>query len=194
MWDELEIEQDPRFLVRDACRRAGIPVEIAVTERLLIRETILSDVPALYEIWKQPHVGDYIRPLQPTLEEELEFMEAYIRHAYAFYDFGLWTVVERYSGEIIGRAGLFPSEILEDAVELGYMIAPQYQRQGYATECGCTILSYAAEVLDMEELHLLADVRNQASVRTAEKLGFQKEEMLHQDDAEAVHYIWRRGS
>ncbi len=120
MWEGLDTEMDPAFLERDARRKAGKPVEIARTERLIVRETILKDVPDLYKIWREPGTSDYIRPMQPTLEEELEFMEAYIRHAYAFYDFGLWTVLEKESGQVVGRAGLFLSEILENAVELGF--------------------------------------------------------------------------
>lgn len=193
MWEELSMEIDPAFLKRDALRKAGRPVEIARTKRLLIRETVLSDVPELYRIWQQPGMGDYLKPMQPTLEEELEFMGAYIRHAYAFYDFGLWTVLEQESGMIVGRAGLFPSEILEEKVELGYMIAPEYQRKGYARECGRAILSYAEEVLELEEIHLLSDCRNTASLRTAKTLGFAETERFRHGDRELVHLVRRLG-
>ncbi len=190
MWEELDIEIDLAFLKRDACRKKGKPVEIARTERFVIRETILEDVPELYRIWRQPGIGEYIPPMRPTLEEELEFMEAYIRHVYSFFDFGLWTVVDARQDRVVGRAGLFLSELLEDAVEMGYMTAPEYQKQGLATECGKAILAYADEVLDLAEIHLLADQRNQASVRVAEKLGFRKAGVLYRPDQELLHYIW----
>ena len=48
-----EFDMDPAFLERDRLRKTGLPVKIAETERLLIRETIPVDIPALYEIWKQ---------------------------------------------------------------------------------------------------------------------------------------------
>lgn len=189
MWEDWNMEMDAAFLERDACRKAGRPVEIVQTERLLIRETVLSDVPELYRIWQEPGMGAYVKPMQPTLEEEMEFMRAYIRHAYSFCDFGLWTVLEKEKGRIVGRAGLFPSEILEEAVELGYMIAPEYQGQGYAAECGRAILAYAENVLDMEEIHLLADCRNEASLRTAAALGFTAAGRLSQKAGELVHLV-----
>lgn len=191
MWEEFETELDPAFLERDACRKEGRPVLVAETSRLVIRETVLSDVPELYRIWKEPGVGEYIPPMQPTLEEELEYMDAYIRHAYAFYDYGLWTVLSRESGRIVGRAGLSASEILENSVELGYLIAPEYQRQGLATECGKAILTYTGEVLELPEVHLLTDCRNEASIRTAERLGFQKVEFLRREEGHMIHYMWR---
>lgn len=189
MWNELDL--DPAFAERDRCRKAGIPVTIAETERLLIRETVMEDVPALYEMRRKPGMGAYMEPMQPTLEEEMEFMKAYIRHMYAFYDFGLWTVLERESGVIVGRAGLFLSKLLEEGVELGYMIAPDRQRRGYALECGRAILDYAAEVLDLAEIHVLADRRNQASIRTAGGLGFAEYEIIQKDGAEYLYMVWK---
>ena len=167
-----EFDMDPAFLERDRLRKAGLPVEIARTERLVLRETIPADIPALYEIWKQDGMVRGNVPVLNTLEEETEFMEAYIRHAYLFYDFGLWTVIEKQSGQIIGQAGLFVSELLDDAVELGYLIGQSYRGKGYAQECGRAILAYAEEVLDLEELHVLIERTNDTSLHVAQKLGF----------------------
>lgn len=188
-WEEPDL--DPAFEERDRCRKAGIPVNIAETERLLIRETVMEDVPALYGMRQQPGMGAYMEPMQPTLKEELEFMEAYIRHMYAFYDFGLWTVLEKKSGVIVGRAGLSPSKLLDEGVELGYMIAPDRQGRGYAPECGRAILDYAGNVLDLKELHILADSWNQPSIRTARRLGFTEREMIQKDHRKYRHFIWK---
>jgi RimJ/RimL family protein N-acetyltransferase len=187
----MEIEMDPAFLERDAIRKSGRPVKIAETERLILRESVLADVPVFYESWIRSGRNHDVMQMQSSLQEELEFMDAYIRHAYAFYDYGLWTVLEKESGQIVGRAGLQPSEILNDAVELGYLIDPQYQRKGYATECGCVILKYAHEVLDMEEIHLLTDHWNEASIRTAERLGFKNIENIIENNRRLLHFQWK---
>ena len=185
---EPDLELDPAFAERDRQRKAGLPVEIARTKRLLIRETVMQDVPVLYDICRLPGMGNYLEPPKPTLEEELEVTEAYIRHAYAFCDFGLWTVLEQKSGRIVGRAGLFVSNLLENAVELGYMMAPDRQRMGYGVECGRAVVDYAKEMLDLTELHILTDVRNQASVRTAVKLGFAEQERIEDEIRELIHF------
>lgn len=192
IWNEPDL--DPAFAERDRCRKAGIPVRIAETKRLLIRETVLDDAPKFYEIRRRPGMGDYMEPMRPTLEEELEFMKAYIGHMYAFYDFGLWTVLEKESGRVVGRAGLFPSKMLEEGVELGYLIAPERQRRGYAVECGRAILEYAFHVLDLSEVHALIDVRNLASVRTAQRLGFTERERIQKDCVEYRHMIFLNSS
>lgn len=192
---EEEWDWDPEFLKRDELRKQGLPVEIARTERLLIRETILEDVPELYRIGTTPSAAVYLEPMQPHLEEEVSFMKAYIEHMYAFYDFGLWTVLrmENEISRVIGRAGLFPSDRIEGQVELGYLIDPAYQRQGYGMEAAEAILHYAWEVLDLEAIHLFADWKNVASVKTAKKLctifhGKWEKETLK--EAVYLHCIW----
>ena len=191
--NESDWELDPEFEKRDALRKAGIPVEIARTDQLLIRETIDSDIPELYRIGTDQAVRKYIAPMQPTLEEEIVYTKAYVRHMYAFYDFGLWTVLEKdaYGQErVIGRAGLFPSERLAGQIEMGYMIAPECQGNGYGKEAAETVLRYAFNVLDLEEVHLFVEKENKASVKLAETLlikvpGGQKEKWH-----DLAHFWW----
>ena len=191
--NESDWELDPEFEKRDALRKAGIPVEIARTDRLLIRETIDSDIPELYRIGTDQAVKKYIESMQLTLEEEIVYTKAYVRHMYAFYDFGLWTVLEKdaYGQErVIGRAGLFPSERLAGQIEMGYMIAPECQENGYGKEAAEIVLRYAFNVLDLEEVHLFAEKENKASVKLAETLlikvpGGQKEKWQ-----DLAHFWW----
>ena len=191
--NESDWELDPEFEKRDALRKAGIPVEIARTDQLLIRETIDSDISELYRIGTDQAVRKYIAPMQPTLEEEIVYTKAYVRHMYAFYDFGLWTVLEKdaYGQErVIGRAGLFPSERLAGQIEMGYMIAPECQGNGYGKEAAEIVLRYAFNVLDLEEVHLFVEKENKASVKLAETLlikvpGGQKEKWQ-----DLAHFWW----
>ena len=191
--NESDWELDPEFEKRDALRKAGIPVEIARTDQLLIRETIDSYISELYRIGTDQAVRKYIAPMQPTLEEEIVYTKAYVRHMYAFYDFGLWTVLEKDAYEqerVIGRAGLFPSERLGGQIEMGYMIAPECQGNGYGKEAAETVLRYAFNVLDLEEVHLFAEKENIASVKLAETLlikvpGGQKEKWQ-----DLAHFWW----
>lgn len=191
--NESDWELDPEFEKRDALRKAGIPVEIARTDQLLIRETIDSDISELYRIGTDQAVRKYIAPMQPTLEEEIVYTKAYVKHMYAFYDFGLWTVLEKDAYEqerVVGRAGLFPSERLAGQIEMGYMIAPECQGNGYGKEAAETVLRYAFNVLDLEEVHLFAEKENKASVKLAETLlikvpGGQKEKWQ-----DLAHFWW----
>lgn len=157
-------ELDIEYLERVRRRYNHIPWDIGETDRCLIRELSLSDLPALYELYDKPGMTDFVEPLY-DYETELEYQKAYIENMYGFYEYGMWLVFSRETGKLIGRAGL-------EHDELGYMIAPELWNQGYATEVCRFIIEYARENTDFEELYCRIDERNEASVRLAQKLGF----------------------
>lgn len=157
-------ELDIEYLERVRRRYNHIPWDIGETDRCLIRELSLSDLPALYELYDKPGMTDFVEPLY-DYETELEYQKAYIENMYGFYEYGMWLVFSKETGKLIGRAGL-------EHDELGYMIAPELQNRGYATEVCSFIIDYARENTDFEELYCRIDERNEASVRLAKKLGF----------------------
>lgn len=157
-------ELDIEYLERVRRRYNHIPWDIGETERCLIRELSLSDLPALYELYDKPGMTDYVEPLY-DYETELEYQKAYIENMYGFYEYGMWLVFSKETGKLIGRAGL-------EHNEMGYMIAPELWNRGYATEVCRFIIDYARENTDFEEIYCRIDERNAASVRLAKKLGF----------------------
>ena len=157
-------ELDIGYLERVRRRYNHIPWDIGETERCLIRELSLSDLPALYELYDKPGMTDYVEPLY-DYETELEYQKAYIENMYGFYEYGMWLVFSKETGKLIGRAGL-------EHNEMGYMIAPELWNRGYATEVCRFIIDYARENTDFEKLYCRIDERNEASVRLAKKLGF----------------------
>ncbi len=159
-------ELDIEYLERVRRRYNHIPWDIGETDRCLIRELSLSDLLALYELYAKPGMTDYVETLY-DYETELEYQKAYIENMYGFYEYGMWLVFSKETGKLIGRAGL-------EHDELGYMIAPELQNRGYATEVCRFIIDYARENTDFEELYCRIDERNEASVRLAKKLGFVK--------------------
>ena len=58
MWEEEYPELDPAFVERDHRRKEGLPVLIAKTARLVIRETVMEDVPRIFEIYNCPAIED----------------------------------------------------------------------------------------------------------------------------------------
>ena len=157
-------ELDIEYLERVRRRYNHIPWDIGETDRCLIRELSLSDLPALYELYDKPGMTDFVEPLY-DYETELEYQKAYIENMYGFYEYGMWLVFSKETGKLIGRAGL-------EHDEMGYMIAPELWNQGYATEVCRFIIDYARENTDFEELYCRIDEKNTASVRLAKRLGF----------------------
>lgn len=157
-------ELDIEYLERVRRRYNHIPWDIGETDRCLIRELSLADLPALYELYDKPGMTDFVEPLY-DYETELEYQKAYIENMYDFYEYGMWLVFSKETGKLIGRAGL-------EHNEMGYMIAPEFQNLGYATEVCRFIVDYARKNTDFEVLYCRIDEKNVASVRLAKRLGF----------------------
>lgn len=146
----------------------GQPWTIDRTERLIIRETVIEDFEALFDLYQDKSITYYM----PAIESREE-MAHYIQNMYKFYHYGLWTVIEAASGQIIGRVGLdnqmYNGEMV---IELGYMIGAPYQRNGYGKEAARASMNYAFEVVGIKELYVFVHQENTASCRLANHLGF----------------------
>lgn len=152
-------------------RLAGLPWEILETKRLLVRESTVEDVEEFYRIYKDPSITLYMEDLYEDRDAERAYMKAYIDQIYGFYGYGLWTVILKETGQVIGRAGLSVREGY-DLPELGFLIDTVFQRQGYGFEVCSAILEYAREELEFEKVQALVDGHNKISFKLLQRLGF----------------------
>lgn len=152
-------------------RLAGLPWDILETDRLKVRESTVEDVDEFYRIYEEPSITLYMENLYAEREAELAYMRAYIDQIYGFYGYGLWTVILKKTGRVIGKAGLSVREGYE-MPELGFVIDAGYQHQGYGYEVCTAILRYAKNELDFDEVQALVKKENLISMKLLDKLGF----------------------
>ncbi len=153
-------------------RLAGLPWEILTTKRCIVRETTEEDADSFYRIYAEPEITGYMENLYADREEELAYLREYREKVYAFYGYGMWTVLLK-DGTVIGRAGISWREGY-DVPELGFVIGVPWQRQGYAYEVCTAILGYAAGELGMTQVQALVMKGNEKSLALCIKLGFRE--------------------
>ncbi|WP_318709124.1 GNAT family N-acetyltransferase [Candidatus Acetatifactor stercoripullorum] len=173
-------EMDVQYFERVYRRLVGLPWEILTTERCLIRETTPEDVDAFYEIYSHPSITKYTEGLYPQVEQEKQYVREYAQKVYAFYDFGVWTVTERETGDVIGRAG-FSYRAGFAQPELGFVIGVPWQRKGIAFEVCQAVLRYGRERLGFQKVNAMVCPENNASRRLCSRLGFREMETVELD-------------
>jgi RimJ/RimL family protein N-acetyltransferase len=96
---------------------------------------------------------------------------------------GPWTVVERESGAVVGRAGLW-DEPDWPGVEAVWFIGRPWWGKGYATEAAIAAVDWAFANRPIDEVVSVIVPANSASVRVAERLGMRADrvEFLHGSD------------
>lgn len=154
-------------------RQKGLPLEILRTERTIVREICVADLPELYRMYEDELIQKYLEPLYEYEEEKL-FTEKYIENMYGLFGYGLWIVIDKTTGELIGRVGIENRNIDgNDKNELGYSIRKEYRNKGYAYETGSAVLDYARDVLEMKEMFCVVKEHNRISKALATKFGFE---------------------
>ena len=175
-------EVDTDSYVKAWQRLRGIPWDILETGRLRLRETTLDDLEALYEIYAMPGMTDYMEGLFPDPEDEKRYLRDYISNVYALLGFGVWTVLEKETGAVIGRCGFSVRNGFE-RIEFGFFIGTRWQGRGYAQEACSAALRYGRDVLGIETVQALVREGNEASLHVLEKLGFRKNRMVQAEES-----------
>jgi RimJ/RimL family protein N-acetyltransferase len=95
----------------------------------------------------------------------------------------LWlAVVRRDSGVLVGDILLFWLSAEHRSGELGYVIDPVHQGNGYATEAGRAMLAIAFDGLGLHRVIGRIDARNPASGAVLRRLGMRQEAYLVQNE------------
>ncbi|SFB94722.1 Protein N-acetyltransferase, RimJ/RimL family [Bosea sp. CRIB-10] len=142
-----------------------------LTDRLSLRPTRPSDVPALFAV-----LGDK-QAMRHTAH--FETLRACRRHVAGHewqrrrLGYAPWTIRSLADGTILGWGGLFEDPFDPGwGVELGYWFAPSAWGRGYASELAAASVAEASDRLRLPELRAFARPENLGSCRVLEKAGF----------------------
>lgn len=149
-----------------------------LTERLRLRPLREADAPALLALFSDPEVMRYWgTPAWTSIEQAHELIaedEVAMREG-AHVRLG----IERRSDAVfLGTCSLFHLMPACRRAELGYALSSTAWGHGYMHEALVALVDYAFSELGLNRLEADIDPRNDASARSLERLGFQKEGYL----------------
>ncbi len=136
-----------------------------VTERLILRAAKQGDLMDLYAIFSDPRAMRYwSTPPHDSPARTQENLDRLIASAART----LTYFVIEMDGRVIGTVGMHKAD------EVGFLLHPDYWRQGIVTEAMTAIIPYLFAVTDHAQLTADADPRNAASVGLLQSLGFRE--------------------
>lgn len=143
---------------------------ILETERLYLRRLEQTDFDALCKILKDEEVM-YAYEHAFSDAEVHEWLDRQLGR-YAEYGFGLWAVILKENGELIGQCGITMQDWNGRQVpEIGYLFQKAFWHKGYATEAAVACRDYAFGTLGLKEVFSIIRDNNFASQRVAERGG-----------------------
>lgn len=147
--------------------------------RVCLRWLTEDDVEALFAIFSDPEVMRFWS--SPPLAEVsgargLDHIHACFLRRELFQ----WGVARRSDDLVIGTCTLYHLDAGNGRAEIGFALGREHWGNGYIGEALRTLLDFAFGELGLYRLEADVDPRNEASIRTLERLGFQKEGLLRE--------------
>jgi ribosomal-protein-alanine N-acetyltransferase len=146
------------------------------TPRLLLREVLPSDAPAIFKMRSDERVMRYIgRPLQKDISEAAQQIENYIQ-TYQQNEAINWAIcLLEQPDELIGTIGFWKMDKVNHRTEIGYTLQYDYWRKGIMFEAIGAAVEYCFKVLDFHSIEANTDPENEGSGGVLEKHGFVQE-------------------
>lgn len=143
---------------------------ILQTQRLYLREMTAEDKGEISEILKDEKTmhayehGFSDREVHDWIDRQLS--------RYSQYGFGLWAVILKETGKLIGQCGITMQASGEgEVMEVGYLFNRRFWHNGYAIEAAKKCRDYAFEQLGAEEVCSIIRTENLSSQRVAIRNG-----------------------
>jgi RimJ/RimL family protein N-acetyltransferase len=143
---------------------------ILETPRLILREFLPEDADALALVLSDPEAMRYYPT--PFDRAGVEEWIARSRRRYANDGVGLWAMVLKATGELIGDCGIIKQEVDGDSLyEIGYHLRRGFWGQGLATEAARACKEWGFANLPIDRMISLIRPENVPSRRVAERNG-----------------------
>jgi len=147
------------------------------THRLQLRKPLLSDsVPIFNQYAQDAEVTKYLTwSPHKNISETKHFLQRCLdvwENGTAF----PWAIIRKIDQQFLGMIEI--TAIDHAGVNLGYVLAKKYWRNGYAAEVVKPIISWSFDQKDIYRVWAICDTENLASSRVLEKAGMEREGIL----------------
>jgi RimJ/RimL family protein N-acetyltransferase len=143
---------------------------VVSTERLFLRKMTADDLPALAEILEDEQTM-YAYEGAYSAAQTREWLDRQIAR-YKEDGNGLWGVVLKETGKMIGQCGLtWQQTDTKRVLEIGYLLNRGFWHKGYATQAAVACKHYAFSTLGAAEVYSIIRDTNFASMNVAIRNG-----------------------
>jgi len=147
-------------------------LNIIETERLILRNFVMDDDKELLNIMADGGMS-HLAQFGPL---DINYARGFLNRMLESYkenNFGLWAIIEKETGKLIGYCGLHKVKINveEEKVELAYRIYKKLWGKGLAVEAAKAVCEYAFGSLNLREIVSCIAHENERSARVAQKVG-----------------------
>jgi ribosomal-protein-alanine N-acetyltransferase len=149
-------------------------------DRVILRWINEEDIDDLYAIFSNPDVMKYWSTTPLADRSAAAALLKNIHDGFEQHTLLRWGVARRADDKLLGTVTLINFDFDHRRAEVGYALGREHWGNGYVQEALHALLDYAFGVLELHRIEADVDPRNAASIRTLERLGFQREGYLRE--------------
>ena len=146
---------------------------VLTTERLTLREPLLSDAADYLIVGSDYEVQKYNMPVMNEVQEAEALIEE-VRTEYACKEGISWAVTITGSDKMLGLFGFYHWSHHHRRAEVGYALARAYWGQGIGTEAVRAMIVFGFEQMNLHRIYAGTIADNHESVRMLEKIGLER--------------------
>ena len=148
---------------------------ILSTQRILLRKIDTKDVEQVFLLRSNTESMRYInRPLAQTIDDAYGYIKK-IQDAFLEQIGITWAICDKTTNILMGTVGFWKFDFENYRTEIGYMLLPEYFKQGFMQEIFDEIIPFAFNVLNVHSIEANINPENFASRNILVKNGFIQE-------------------
>lgn len=154
--------------------RQFTPFPILITERLTLRQLLLTDAQDIFALRSDSEINKYLgRQPSKTVEDARHFIDNItenIKKNESIY----WAITLTESKTFVGAICLFEFSDQHNNCEIGYELLRHFQGKGMMKEAASKVVEYAVQTIKVETIIAFTHKNNQNSTKLLAQLEFKK--------------------
>ena len=152
--------------------RSFTPFPILTTERLTLRQLLISDEQEIFTLRSDSEINKYLdRQISNTIDDARDFINR-INANISKNDSLYWAITFSEKSILVGTICLFSLSDENDKCEIGYELLTNFQGQGIMKEAVEKVIDYAFNTIKVQKIEAFLHRDNQSSIKLLEKLSF----------------------
>lgn len=159
------------------------PFPVLETERLLLRQLVIEDEEAIFQLRSDEAVNRYLdRPKARSLSDAREFIEK-INGGISRNEAMFWAVVVKPGTALAGTVCYWNISPENHTAEIGYELLPGFQGKGIMQEALTRVIQYGFETMQIHTIEAIAHKDNYHSSKLLGKHHFKRDNELEKEFA-----------
>ncbi len=150
--------------------RLFTPFPILKTDRLVLRQLVITDAKEIFELRKDHIINKYLnRQPSHSLEDAKSFIQTITENVHRN-DSIYWAI--SLGGKLVGTICLFEFADDNSKAEIGYELLPLYQGKGLMLEAVSKVIEFGFQHIGLQSIKAYTHPDNRSSTKLLENLNF----------------------